>query len=74
MAFFYYGLAMYFFGYFVCLTPKSEPGEHWIVSYLLSLLCFFAALIFPITLTAVFVVRRYELKKRQQQGDPHGNT
>lgn len=60
----YHSLAMFFFGYFVCLLPKSEDGEHWIVLPVVVVICFVAALIFPITITALSVVIYYERKRR----------
>lgn len=61
----YYLVTVYFFlGYFICLLPKTEEGDAWWIEWLLPLICAIAALIWPITLTAVYVARHYEMKRR----------
>jgi len=59
---YYYTLTMFFFGYFVALAPSTKKGDNILILPTLIIICLIAAILFPLTLSAIagiiFIGRR----------------
>ncbi len=54
---YYYSIYLFFFGFFAAQIPNTDD-KHWLVLPALIVICFVAALLFPLAIIALYIARK----------------